>query len=219
MADTIYVMVLAYKMLPEYWNSLGDRRSEVMSNISASIKEYSSRFIHIKTYKSLRFDNDLIFWYSSYNPEDLADFKFQLNDAMQGLATAQYSMLSLYEHSPYLMEGKKLEDTLKNEASRYFVAYPMSKNPEWYLIDYERRKKIMAEHIGSAASNPESKGIRSYTTYSFGLGDQEFVVLYETDSLAAWSHVTGKLREVEARRWIVNETPILVGIHMSEIKF
>jgi Uncharacterized conserved protein, COG3253 len=69
----------------------------------------------------------------------------------------------------------------------------------------------MAEHIGMARSHPESGQIRSYTTYSFGLGDQEYVVLYEASSLTAWSHVTEKLREAKARKWIVKEEPILVG--------
>ncbi|MEM3794787.1 MAG: chlorite dismutase family protein, partial [Thermoprotei archaeon] len=70
-----------------------------------------------------------------------------------------------------------------------------------------------------ARTHPESKGIKSYTTYSYGLGDHEFVVMYEVDSLAAWSHVTAKLREAKARKWIVNEEPILVGVHANDFSF
>ncbi|MEM3676359.1 MAG: chlorite dismutase family protein, partial [Thermoplasmataceae archaeon] len=96
---------------------------------------------------------------------------------------------------------------------------PMSKTPDWYLIDFEERKKIMAEHIGMAASHPEARQIRSYTTYSYGLGDQEFVVLYEVDSLLKWSHVTAKLREATARKWTAKEEPIFVGILAEPLKF
>ncbi len=77
----------------------------------------------------------------------------------------------------------------------------------------------MAEHIGMALADPEGRSVRSYTTYSYGLGDQEFVVLYETESLAAWSHATKKLREARARKWIVNETPIIVGILREKLLY
>ena len=63
-------------------------------------------------------------------------------------------------------------------------------------------------------TDPNNKDILSYTTYSFGIGDQEFVVIYETDSLYSWMKVTEKLREVEARKWIIKETPILTGIRI-----
>ncbi len=125
-------------------------------------------------------------------------------------------MFSLYENSPYTKENKSLEDTLKAEPKKYFVAYPMSKDREWYLINYEERKKILSGHIGTARSDKESTGILSYTTYSFGLGDQEFVVLYEVDDLGSWSHVTQKLREVMARKWIINESPIFIGIYNND---
>ncbi|WP_162509407.1 chlorite dismutase family protein [Thermogymnomonas acidicola] len=91
----------------------------------------------------------------------------------------------------------------------------MSKTPDWYLIGFEERKEILQEHIRMAVQHPENKDIRSYTTYSFGIGDQEFVVMYETDSLLNWSHVTEKLREARARKWIVKETPIFLGSLIS----
>ncbi len=118
------------------------------------------------------------------------------------------------------MNGKKsLRDNLNQEPLEYFVAYPMSKSPEWYLLDYDERKEIMMDHIRSAMSNPEQEGIRSYTTYSFGIGDQEFVVLYEVPDLAKWSHVTEKLREAKARKWISKETPILIGMYSDPLNF
>jgi chlorite dismutase len=95
----------------------------------------------------------------------------------------------------------------------------MIKDPTWYLEPSEDRKRIMSEHISMAVNDPENSDIRSYTTYSYGIGDQEFIVMYETDSLTDWSHVTQRLREAKQRKWITKEYPIFVGIYQDELKF
>lgn len=209
------MMVLSYRFTAAYWNLEGYRRKNIMDAIDRIVTGESSELIHIRTYKGIRHDCDIIFWMSSGKPEALGNIRFEFNSVFSGYASSNYGMLSLYEHSPYLSKGGELSETLRQDPLPYFVAYPMSKLPEWYLMDYEERKKILAEHIGMAAGSPESKGIRSYTTYSHGLDDQEFVVLYEVESLSDWSHVTAKLREATARKWIIKETPILIGYHVD----
>jgi chlorite dismutase len=213
---TIYSYVLTYKLNEKFWSLSVEEKRKINDNIINFIKEYKNKLINIKYYKSIRHDNDVIFWSASEDPINLERLKEGLNSVFGLYGSTQYSMFSLYEHSPYTTASKSLEDTLKTEPKKYFVAYPMSKDREWYLINYEERKKILAGHIGTARSDKESPGIISYTTYSFGLGDQEFVVLYELDNLSAWSHVTEKLREVMARKWIINEAPIFVGIYNGD---
>ena len=213
---TIYMYVLAYKMNGKFWALTDKEKENVNSNIMAFINNYRKNLISIKYYKSIRHDNDILIWSASDTPINLERLKEGINSAIGIYGKSEYSMFSLYEHSPYVNATNSLEDTLKTEPKKYFVVYPMSKDREWYLINYEERKKILAGHIGTARSDKESPGIISYTTYSFGLGDQEFVVLYELDDLAAWSHVTEKLREVMARKWIINEAPIFVGIYNGD---
>lgn len=207
------MMVISYRFRSQFFTLTMEKRSSLSTGVADIIGGFSKETVNFLSYRSMRYDGDIIFWCSSRNPETLESIKYTLNDKFTGYLRANYSMISLYEDSPYLKPGLVLDDTLHQPPMRYFVAYPMSKDPEWYLIDYEERKKIMAEHIGMALADPEGRSVRSYTTYSHGLGDQEFVVIYETDSLSAWSHATKKLREARARKWIVNETPILVGIH------
>ncbi len=179
--------------------------------IEKAMKKLSPEIIHLKIFTSLRFDCDLLLWFSFHDPGVIPRVKEGILET--GLVAGfPHYYLSLYEDSPYTKEGTSLEDTLKRPSLRYLIAYPMTKTNDWYLLPYDARKKIMAEHIGMAVSHKENKDVRSYTTYSFGISDQEFVVIYETDSLTSWSHVTAKLREAEARKWINLETPILVGI-------
>ena len=212
LGEEIYTSVLTYRFRQEFYASPDSQKDRTVDSINSFFNQWSGKLINLRMYRSLRYDCDIIFWFSSHDPASIAGFRESLNHSFSGMAEPAYSMFSLYEHSPYLKAGKRLEDTLRFPPKRYFVAYPMSKTPDWYLIDYDERKKILAEHIGMASSHPENQDIRSYTTYSYGLGDQEFVVLYETDSLAQWSHVTAKLREATARKWIIKEEPIFIGI-------
>jgi chlorite dismutase len=213
------MMVISYKLRDKWWSSDPIMRSRLAQRLGDLVTNRGASLIMARPYKSLRWDSDFVFWLASKEPESLGDFKLGVNSVLLGFAEPQFSMLSLYEESPYLKQGMELADTLRGAPQRFFIAYPMSKEPEWYLIDFEERKRILAEHIAIARTHPESKGIRSYTTYSYGLGDHEFVVLYETDSLASWSHVTAKLREARARKWIVNEAPILVGVLLADFSF
>ena len=172
LANKIYTMILSYKGTEKLWNSKRDEIATLENVIDGKLELLRSNFINIRSYRSLRYDSDFVFWVSSYKPESFYDFKAGLNLLFRGMAETSFSMISIYEHSPYLKGKATLEDTLHNDPSPYFVAYPMSKTVDWYLIDYEERKKILAEHIGMAVSHPENRDIRSYTTYSFGLGDQ-----------------------------------------------
>lgn len=208
----IYMMVISFRLKPSFYSLTKEKRDAMSTAAQDLFSGFSGDLVNHLSYRSLRSDGDIVFWYSSHSPEIIEAVKFGLNDKFSPYMRPNYSMISLYEDSPYLKPDNVLDDTLKQIPLKYFVAYPMNKQPEWYLLDYEERKKIMAEHIGMALADPEGRSVRSYTTYSYGLGDQEFVVLYETESLAAWSHATRKLREARARKWIVNETPIIVGI-------
>lgn len=219
MNSEIYMMVISYRLHDKWWSSDPIVRSRLAQRLEDLVTNRDTRLIMVRPYKSLRWDSDFVFWIASKEPESLGDFKLDANSALLGFGEPSFSMLSLYEESPYLKQGMELADTLRSTPQRFFIAYPMSKEPEWYLIDFEERKRILAEHIAIARTHPESKGIRSYTTYSYGLGDYEFVVLYETDSLASWSHVTAKLREAKARKWIINEAPILVGVFLTDFSF
>lgn len=212
MSREIYISTITCRFAPEFWKATEQSRDELFERLNRFFIESREKLVHLRTYRSVRHDCDLIMWLSSFDPEELISFREQLNRRLMGQATLEYSMLSIYEHSPYLKAGQELEESLHFPPLKYFICYPMNKDPEWYLVDPKERKTIMGEHISMATSNPENKDIRSYTTYSYGISDQEFVVMYETDSLANWSHVTQKLREARQRKWITKEYPIFVGL-------
>ncbi len=211
--DVIYMQVLCLKIREKHWKTNEDI-IKIFKEF-ATLPDEINGIIHTRIYRSLRYDSDFIIWLSSRNPSIIRDAMDVIYSKSGHLAKSTFSMLSIYVKSPYLKNATHIEEDLKKKGLKYFVGYPMSKDPEWYLIDYETRKKIMDEHIKTAMTHPMNRGILSYTTYSFSIADQEFAVLYEVDSLYRWMKVAESLREVTARKWITKEEPILIGVSIE----
>jgi chlorite dismutase len=91
----------------------------------------------------------------------------------------------------------------------YFIIYPFSKTPDWYLKSREERQNMMNDHIRIGKTFRE---ITQLLLYSFGLQDQEFIVAYETEDLSKWSDLVYELRMTQARIYTLNDTPIITGM-------
>ncbi len=211
-----FMYVMSLKLDDSWWSKSRDERASLLSNLEETEHEVRNDLISLKRFVSVRWKSDLIYWISGDNSQSVLNAKFSLLSSLRGNARENYSMISIFRPSPYEM-GKDMDvrKILDLPPLRYFVAYPMKKSPEWYLLPFEERKEVMMEHIKMAKTHPNNKGIRSYTTYSFGIQDDEFVVLYEMPSLSDWTIVVEKLREARARKWIVNEEPILTGENLD----
>jgi chlorite dismutase len=101
-------------------------------------------------------------------------------------------------------------DPFAETRKQYLVAYPFSKTAEWYLMSRESRQGMMNEHIRIGKQYEE---IKQLLLYSFGLQDQEFVVVYETDDLARFSDLVNELRDTEARRYTLRDTPVYTAVY------
>lgn len=127
--------------------------------------------------------------------------------------TVRQSLIGRFSSSQYTARRTEQEEGLQaGERSRYLVVYPFTKSNEWFLMPKELRQGVMNEHIRVGHAYP---AIRQALAYSFGLDDQDFIVAYETDDLAAFGELVRELRSTESRRSTVRDTPILVGIRRS----
>lgn len=196
--------VLAYKLRSSWWRLGKEKRMKIFYDIRTILSEIhgnNDQYIKAEIYSSLRPDSSVLFWLMMKDSNDLNATRAKLEKVFGPYATLRYGFLSVYD-------AKRPKD---GSGKDYFVAYPISKDPEWYLLPKERRSEIMAEHIKLATGDVNNKGINSYTTDSFGIDDNEFVVLYELNSIPEWVAVAKNLREAKARKWITNEKPLLVG--------
>ncbi|AEE95209.1 chlorite dismutase family protein [Acidianus hospitalis] len=211
MANEVYMMVYSIKFDKDWWRLNHEARKTILSKAEEVANEFKKDVISIKKFSSLSQESNIIYWLTSFSTSPFLEFRSAILSAFEGYALESNLFLSVFKPSPYMKSNFDPKTILGGEQLKYFVAYPMKKSPEWYLLPFEEREKIMKEHIDMAIKNPKNNGIKSYTTYSFGIGDYEFVVIYEIPDLFNWVDVVEKLREAKARKWIVKEEPLIVG--------
>lgn len=101
-------------------------------------------------------------------------------------------------------------DPFSADRKPYLIVYPFVKTPEWFLMGQEARQGMMNEHI---RIGKEYNEISQLLLYSFGIQDQEFVVVYETDDLVMFSNLVKDLRSTEGRRYTERDAPLHTAVH------
>jgi chlorite dismutase len=162
----------------------------------------------------LRADADLLFVRVAPSLALLEDTASELLRAGVGRwMTVPHAFTGLIRASRYLRKpGTQEQALISEERGRYLIVYPFSKTADWYRLSRETRQGMMNEHIRVGHDFPQ---VRQLLAYSTGLDDQEFIVAYETDDLAAFQDLVTALRETEARRYTLRDTPILTAVHRS----
>jgi chlorite dismutase len=101
-------------------------------------------------------------------------------------------------------------DPLDDQRQTYLIVYPFVKTVDWYLMSREARQGMMNEHIRIGKQYTD---IKQLLLYSYGLQDQEFVVVYETENLPRFSDLVAELRGVDGRKYTLRDTPIYTAIY------
>jgi chlorite dismutase len=159
---------------------------------------------------------DLIIWsaITADDKQDAARFfeKFATtNKSYRNLIDLKDSLWGFTRPSQYSKARSKQEiDPFAETRKPYLIIYPFSKTTEWYLMSREARQGMMNEHIRIGKQYDD---ISQLLLYSFGLQNQEFVVVYETDDLARFSDLVNELRDTEARRYTLRDTPLHTAIY------
>ena len=197
-----------FKAAPS-WLLLGkDDKSRAVAEYLSRIDDFARR-LTVRTYSTIgiRRDTDFLLWLTA--PEMTV-----LQEMLEGLRRTTlaahldntYTYLAVTRESQYVKAHTDDEApvTMQPGQSRYLFVYPFVKTREWYLLPMEERRRMMAEHIRTGHRFP---AIRINTAYSFGLDDQDFVVAFEGDDPKEFVTLLMRLRETEASRYTVRDTP------------
>ena len=166
----------------------------------------------------LRPETDFVLWRIGSGPEDFQAQTQQMNKTrLGGFLTTPHSFVSMTKRSMYI---DKLDPFHTAESRthiipgkrKYLFVYPFVKTRDWYLLSLEKRQEVMDGHIRIGNEFPS---VKLNTTYSFGLDDQDFVVAFETDEPKDFLDLVMKLRETEASKYTVRDTPILSCVQMN----
>ena len=133
--------------------------------------------------------------------------------AMRGLIELRDVLWGFTRPSQYTKVRSTQEvDPFSPTRHPYLIVYPFVKTAAWYQLDREERQRLMADHIRIGA---QYKDITQLLLYSFGLQDQEFVVVYETADLRRFLALVHELRSAEGRIYTQRDSPLHAGIYQT----
>lgn len=216
-----FVNFMFYKVDPAWRRLPDDERNQGKHEFCEVVKQFQDRGVEegaiIIPFSTVgtRGDTDFFLWRISYRLEALQEMAAQLLATGLGKwLTTPYSYLSMTKRSIYLVghehEGQvDSRGTLVPGRFKYLFVYPFIKTREWYLLTEPTRQGMMKEHITIGHKYPR---VKLNTTYSFGVCDQDFVVAFESDHPEDFVDLVMELRESEASRFTVRDTPIFTGV-------
>jgi peroxiredoxin len=244
-AATSYAAFWLYKAAPEWRHIEQSVRAHFRDQFAEVLQRASSDVTLRGAYSlaGLRSDTDLMLWIHGADLAALQELAVSLRKTGLGAYLAQsYCYTGMVPQSRYAPEHRPAF-TKGAPPREYLSMYPFIKTHEWYQLPFERRRELMGAHgrmgqkhsampevrvesthgssdnggvaLAPAPAAAPSGQVLANTIHSFGLGDQEFVVAFESDDPAALVHMVEDLRAAEVRLYTSIDTPVFLGRRKS----
>ncbi|MCS1351755.1 chlorite dismutase family protein [Mechercharimyces sp. CAU 1602] len=219
---TQYINFSFFKLDPAFRRLSEEEQQRGKEEFAAVVKEYHARNdMMVLSYSTIgiRADVDLVLWRIAKDVESFQEMTHRLlHTGLGKYMELSYSYLSISKRSIYV---DKLDPSHQNPRtyiipgqSKYLFVYPFIKTRDWYQLSFPARQGMMDEHIQVGGKYPS---VKLNTTYSFGIDDQEFVVAFETDEIKDFLHLVQELRETEASRYTLVDTPMFTCVSHKDI--
>jgi chlorite dismutase len=204
-----------YKLDPQWQLLPIEQRQQGKQELLTIYDEYAHEpLMRSFSLYGLRSDCDLMLWQATYEIEDLQAVSSKIRRSLIGPYLREtHAFLSMTKRSVYV--GKNARGAhdprlvITPVDKKYLFVYPFVKTRAWYALPMQERKRMMDEHIRVGLTYPS---VSLNTTYSFGLDDQEFVVAFETDVVSDFLDLVQQLRETEASRYTLRDTPMFTCV-------
>jgi chlorite dismutase len=156
----------------------------------------------------LRSDADVMFWLHGDDPARLqAALRRIRRTAIIAPLLPTWSALGVHReaeftrsHVPGFLRGERARDWL--------AVYPFVRGYDWYVLPDDDRKRMLADHGRKGAA---FTSVVANTVAAFALGDYEWILPMESDSLTDLVDMMRALRATEARLHVNEETPFFTG--------
>jgi chlorite dismutase len=218
MADKTINHFMYLRLFDAFWTLNPDRQKKLFATFAEELQSDAacSSFYQVSPMKA---EADLMVWNAAplENEKDEASFFLRLARAMNSRRNFfqpvvnlwGYTKPSVYSQTPPTQEI----DPFAAQRQTYLVLYPFVKMIQWYLLGKDTRQGMMNEHIRIGHQYPE---IKQLLLYSFGVQDQEFIVVYETENLYRFSELVNELRASDGREYTERDTPVYSAIWRSQ---
>ncbi|HEY3313145.1 MAG TPA: chlorite dismutase family protein [Anaerolineales bacterium] len=197
-----------------YWSLEAKARAGMQRQLLEALRGTAKK---VDIYQATESGLDMIIWCALPVEDDLAPAAFFERFALamapfRPLLEIKDSLWGFTRPSQYSKAARSRQeiDPFAQERQPYLVIYPFSKTTEWFLMSREARQGMMNEHI---RIGKQYEAISQLLLYSVGLQNQEFVVVYETPDLPRFSELVNELRDTEARRYTLRDTPLHTAIY------
>jgi chlorite dismutase len=210
-SPTKYLNFCFYKVDPK-WRWLNDIGKDEAAKEFSSLIDIANTKMKVRTYSTIgiRKESDFMLWSISDSIEKIQVLASKIYTTILG-KYIDTSEVYLSASRPSIYSNKITPSFMEDdEPMKYNIVYPFIKSREWYLLPFEKRSEMMKEHISVGKKYPQ---IRLNTSYSFGMGDQDFMLAFETDNLMDFQDLIMKLRETQVNRYVVRDTPMIVCVH------
>jgi chlorite dismutase len=208
---TLYLNFSFYKVDPK-WRWLNDIGKDEAAKEFASLIDIANTKMKVRTYSTIgiRKESDFMLWSISDSIEKIQVLTSKVYTTVLG-KYIDISEVYLSASRPSIYSNKITPSFMEyDEPLKYNIVYPFIKSREWYLLPFDKRSEMMKEHINVGKKYPQ---IRLNTSYSFGMGDQDFMLAFETDNLMDFQDLIMKLRETQVNRYVVRDTPMIVCVY------
>lgn len=208
---TQYLNFSFYRVDPK-WRWLNDIGKEEAAKEFSSLIDIANTKMKVRTYSTvgLRKESDFMLWSISDSIEKIQVLTSKVYTTVLG-KYIDASEVFLSATRPSIYSNKVIPGFMEvDEPLKYNIVYPFVKSREWYLLPFEKRSEMMKEHINVGKKFPQ---VRLNTSYSFGMGDQDFMLAFETDNLIDFQDLIMKLRETQVNRYVVRDTPMIVCVY------
>lgn len=216
MADRSLNHFAFFSFTDTYWALPEEARAPFRQQWLAGLREAATQVDVYQVFPA-RADTDIAVWSAvpveqGCDPHGFFDRFARATNPHRALVKPTMTLWGFTRPSQYSRGNKSAQeiDPFSAERKPYLVGYPFVKTKEWYLMSRDARQGMMNEHIRVGHQYPQ---ITQLLLYSFGVQDQEFVVVYETDDLAQFSELVNELRATEARRYTERDTPLFTAMH------
>lgn len=149
----------------------------------------------------------LVWWHAESNDQLQAAFRAFRRTEIGARSRCTWTASALHRpaefnksHVPAFLAGGRVRE--------YLCLYPFVRDPEWYLMEADERRRMLVEHGMKARDYSE---VRANTIPAFGLADYEWVLAFESDDLGQIVDLMRTMRETDARRHVTLETPFHTG--------
>ena len=205
-----YFFNFSFFKLDPKWRWMADlAKEESAKEVENVIRNSGIKFRSYSTL-GLRDDAEFLFWFASESIDEIQNVISKLYLTVFGkyiLPSRVY--LSCTRPSIYARSGRTLSFVAGNEPKKFVIVYPFTKTREWYLLPQEQRQKMMDQHITVSEKYPQ---VTLNTTYSFGIGDQDFMLAFECEDLRDFQNLIMDLRQTNVSAYIAVDTPMITCV-------